>query len=215
MTNLLESIAVSTDKMDELLAAAEAAGKAVGSRETKRANLFVVKTEDGGVEFRTTFAISSPHIFAINLASVRWSDTQKKYVVTENEFLGKPDGMTPSAISLAMLEGLDKAKTAYDATVEAEKAERAAKAQAAVIGGNGEFVLPTLIYNVNPGYRLCYFKSESDANVFAETLSKFGNETEVKIESAKDHYIVKTVSDLFNADPWCVSLTSKKEGAAL
>lgn len=210
MKNLLEPISCASDKIEELLSVAEAAGKAVGSRETKRANLFVVKTEGGGVEFRTTFAISSPHIFAINLASVRWSDTQKKYVITTNEFLSSED--LGQAIQLRMLKGLDDAKMAYDAAIEAEKAQRAEKAQAAIIGGNGEFVLPVLIYNIAPGLRRCFFDNQENAQGFADMLTKFGTETNVSIESAQDHPLVKGSPDLFSSDPWVVTLTSKTQG---
>lgn len=87
MKNIL-SISMNNDQLTDLIAYAFNAGRVVGRKDAKRANVYAVQ-KDGATQLVTTFNNEVPGFYSVLVASARWSTSRGEYVIVANEFLAK------------------------------------------------------------------------------------------------------------------------------
>lgn len=87
--NRIAKIVLSSNEIDNLAQALFNAGRIVGRREVRRANVFVSLSRSNEPEhvFTTTFDNTVPGPWALLVGSVRWSISRGEYVVSKNDFL--------------------------------------------------------------------------------------------------------------------------------
>lgn len=100
--NLITLALLSTSEKDAFQNDLHNAGRQVGRREAKRANVYAVYEAVDGmpllgktstIRFVTTFGNTLPSPFAILIGSARWSVTKGEYVVSTNSFLENAAGL--------------------------------------------------------------------------------------------------------------------------
>lgn len=121
MKNLI-TISIADDKFVALLEAAKNAGRQVGRKEASRANVYGLQ-KDGEFSFMTTFDGQVPGLYSVLLGSVRWSNSNDKYVVVVNDFIPSLSD-EHSGLYSALCEGLAVGQEEYTAAnVVADKLE--------------------------------------------------------------------------------------------
>jgi len=127
------------------------AGRQVGRRDARRANVYAVKKDvSDDVSLATTFGNELPNPFAILLGSVRWSVTRSEYVVSTNNFVDYGDA---THIFDSMTEGVQAGVEEYDeanATIDA-------------LEGLDKRILARLISSVENS---AWFANDVDANLW-------------------------------------------------
>jgi hypothetical protein len=85
MTNILK-VNMSKDQITDLIAYAFNAGRVVGRKDARRANVYAVQ-KDGENRLVTTCDNEIPGLYAVLVASARWSASRGEYVIAANGFL--------------------------------------------------------------------------------------------------------------------------------
>jgi hypothetical protein len=93
-----------------ILAEAQSMGKTVGTREARRANLYLV-APNGVRDYIITFDQTFPTPYAFLIASIRWSETEGKYMTVINELVELD---AKKELFTAIQLGLSQGKIAYE-----------------------------------------------------------------------------------------------------
>lgn len=163
MKNIL-SISMNNDQLTDLIAYAFNAGRVVGRKDAKRANVYAVQ-KDGATQLVTTFNNEVPGFYSVLVASARWSTSRGEYVIVANEFLAK---------DIVEVWHLDKPRawTIVDLVVDA--LDRGVSTgveehdQAVAINQKAETVKERIILQTTSAFsNTAYFEEREDAELWA------------------------------------------------
>lgn len=109
------SIDLSRTALEALSNALFKAGQVVGRRETRQANVFLLK-DGNDIKVVTTFEKSTPCHWGFLVGTARWSVTLGEYVVSKNDFIDTEYPGQGWVVEI-LEEGIASGKKAYDEAV--------------------------------------------------------------------------------------------------